>query len=42
MLESVALHDVVPQASLHQSPSLVELLLRRWPTCNDMHILFNK
>jgi hypothetical protein len=41
MLELVALHDVVPQASLHQSHSLAELFLRRRPTCDDMRILFN-
>jgi hypothetical protein len=29
-LESMALHEIVTQASLHQSPSLADLLLQRW------------
>jgi hypothetical protein len=35
-LESVTLHKVVPQAPLQRHPSLIESLLRRWPTYDDM------
>jgi hypothetical protein len=40
-LESMALHEVLPQALLQHPPSLAETSYDEGPTCDDMRILFN-